>query len=351
MSNTNITASIDRLKGGHTETEKIILSRRSVRQYKKEQVPEFMVRRILEAGRFAPSAGNYQPWKFIVLRDPDIIDGITETVISSCRTFSKMLDYRRKGFSWLRPLTKIFTRLMHHELHPMPFGAIPLVADGKLGLWHGAPTVIIILKDVRGVSSPELDCGIAGQNMVLAAHSMGLGTCWVGFSKLALDKNTKWKKLLGISYPYRFMSSLAIGWPRGNPDGMITRQTGAVDWYENGTMKTVSHQEEPSEGKFGLLDRFRIPTYNDPAQMRFGIVEIDREKCTGCALCAGACPSKTIDIIDRKARPRTGRENECAFCGDCVAICAAGAITMKSPYRFTKFYKTINRAGMSPPRL
>ena len=57
------------LKQDFTETEKVILSRRSVRLYKKEQVPEFMVKRILEAGRFAPSAGNCQPWKFIVLRD------------------------------------------------------------------------------------------------------------------------------------------------------------------------------------------------------------------------------------------------------------------------------------------
>jgi nitroreductase len=122
----------------------------------------------------------------------------------------------------------------------MPFSAITQVADGKLGLWHDAPTVIVILKDVRGVSTPDLDCGIAGQNMVLAAHSMGLGTCWVGFSKLALDKNTPWKKRLGISYPYKFISSLAVGWPRGSPDGMVTRQTHAVDWHENGTVKTIA---------------------------------------------------------------------------------------------------------------
>ena len=51
--------SLERLKREFTETEKVILSRRSVRQYKKEQVPEFMVKRILEAGRFAPSAGNF----------------------------------------------------------------------------------------------------------------------------------------------------------------------------------------------------------------------------------------------------------------------------------------------------
>ncbi len=112
-----------------------------------------------------------------------------------------MTDYRRVGFAWLRPLIKFMTRLRYNDLHPMPFTAIPLVADGKLGLWHGAPTVIIILKDIRGVASPDLDCGIAGQNMVLAAHSMGLGTCWVGFAKLALDYEPHMEKAPGHLVP------------------------------------------------------------------------------------------------------------------------------------------------------
>jgi nitroreductase len=232
--------SLERLKGEFTETEKVILKRRSVRLYKKEQVPEFMVKRILEAGRFAPSAGNYQPWKFIVLRDPEVIRGITETVVSLARVISAMTDYRREGRSWLRPLIKLFTALRPNDLHPMPFSAVPLMGNRSLDLWHGAPTVIVILKDVRGAANPDLDCGIVGQNMVLAAHSMGLGTCWVGFAKLALDMSPKWKRRLGISYPFQFANSIAVGWPRGNPDRMVTRQTHAVDWFENGTVKTIS---------------------------------------------------------------------------------------------------------------
>jgi nitroreductase len=121
----------------------------------------------------------------------------------------------------------------------MPFGAVTLIADGKLGLYHDAPTVILIFKDVRGISNPDLDCGIAGQNMVLAAHSMGLGTCWVGFAKVAFQYTGKWKKRLGISYPYKFASSLAIGWPVGDPDGMVARPTHMTDWYEDGVRKTV----------------------------------------------------------------------------------------------------------------
>lgn len=230
---------IEHLKQGFTETEKVILQRRSVRLYKPDQVPEFMVRRILEAGRFAPSAGNCQPWKFVVLRDDKLITAMTDDVVKICDILRNMVDYRKPGAAWMRPMVKFNTRLRKNDLHPVPFGAISMIADRKLGLWHKAPTVILIFGDVRGVSCPELDCGIAGQNMVLAAHSMGLGTCWVGFVRPAFDYMLRWKKFFGISYPFKFMSSLALGWPVSEPDGMVERQTHAVDWYENGLKQVI----------------------------------------------------------------------------------------------------------------
>lgn len=102
---------------------------------------------------------------------------------------------------------------------------------------------------------------------------------------------------------------------------------------------------------FGFFDRFRIPTYDDPEQIQCGRVGIDAEKCTGCGLCTGACPVDTLIVKDKQARMREGAENMCAFCGDCAAICPEGAITLKSPYTFTGFFKTIDRGQASPPRL
>jgi len=45
------------------------------------------------------------------------------------------------------------------------------------------------------MGSVEMDCGIASQNMVLAAHSMDFGTCWIAFSKLAFQETRKWKNV------------------------------------------------------------------------------------------------------------------------------------------------------------
>lgn len=80
-----------------TPVELAILERRSVRKYKDRQVPEDLVRRILEAGRYAPSAGNCQPWKFLVVRDRAMLDEMERDVVMMCKFFRFFLDWRLPG--------------------------------------------------------------------------------------------------------------------------------------------------------------------------------------------------------------------------------------------------------------
>jgi nitroreductase len=221
-----------------TPVEKTIFERRSVRWYKTEQVPEHLIRRILEAGRFAPSAGNCQPWKFIVIRDKVMLDEMERDVQRTCKLFRFFLNWRRPGLmgklGWFN--SQIFIRILPHELHPIPMGALLLIAEGKLKLFHGAPTVILILKDRRGAGNPDLDCGVCGQNMVLAAHSLGLSTCWVGFVSALMKSYVrfKWLRRLEISYPYQLVEGIAIGYARGNPNKIIERELHEIAWHENG---------------------------------------------------------------------------------------------------------------------
>jgi nitroreductase len=226
-------------EGPFNVVEETIFARRSVRYYKKDQVPEYLVRRLIETGRFAPSAGNAQPWKFIVVQDPAIIDEMTEDIITKCTSFRDKLDYTRPGKGGRRRLVSWLQSKIPNQLHPIPFGALSLIADRKLGTWHGAPTVIVLLADMRAPGRPPLDIGIAGQNIVLAAHSMGLATCWMSFITV-LAKEKKWKKRFGVRYPYELITSIGIGYPRGIPDGHVSRETQAIDWFaEDGSFKTI----------------------------------------------------------------------------------------------------------------
>jgi len=223
----------------YTPVEEVIFRRRSVRFYWKEQVPEHLVRRIREAGRFAPSAGNAQPWKFIVIQHAGMIQEMTQDVIKVCKRVMRFADYTEPGKENKAWRAKPLQRYLPNMFHPIPFGAMKLIAEGRLGVWHGAPTIIVLLVDMRAPGKPFLDAGIAGQNMVLAAHSMGLGTCWVSFV-VPLAMMPKWKKRLGIRYPYKLVSSIGVGFPRGNPDGPVSRETQAVDWFrEDGSNEVL----------------------------------------------------------------------------------------------------------------
>ena len=227
-----------------TTVENVIFERRSVRWYKTDQVPELLVRRILEAGRFAPSAGNSQPWKFIVIRDKVMLDEMELDVQRTCKLFRFFLDWRRPGLmgklGWLN--SQILIRVLPNELHPIPLGAIFLIAEGKLKLFHDAPTVILILKDRRGVGNPDLDCGICGQNMVLTANSLGLSTCWIGLVTALMKSYVrfKWLRRLKISYPYELVEGIALGYARGNPNNAIERELHEIAWHENG-QRTITY--------------------------------------------------------------------------------------------------------------
>jgi nitroreductase len=121
-----------------------IKGRRSVRAFKREDVPVGMVEKLIDAGRWAPSAGNIQPWEFIIVRKAEV---------------------KRKLAA----------------------------AAGGQGFIEEAPVVVVVCANENrsvqgyGVRGKTLYCiqdtAAAIQNIHLAAFAMGLGTCWVGAFK------------------------------------------------------------------------------------------------------------------------------------------------------------------------
>jgi nitroreductase len=117
----------------------VIKKRRSVRKYKPIPIADEVINRILDAGRMAPSAKNYQPWHFVVIRDPEIKKKIAEAC--SNQTFIA-------------------------DAHVIICGcAFEKLAWGRMGNYMAA--------------WPH-DLSIALEHIVLAATNEGLGTCWIG---------------------------------------------------------------------------------------------------------------------------------------------------------------------------
>jgi len=148
------------------EVFEAIKSRRSIRKYTKDPVPEDLIVKILDAGRWAPSASNRQPWSFIVLKDEEVRRKIAEAT-----TYGKFL------------------------------------AEAPLG--------IAVVVDPQASTHPVEDGAIAAQNMLLAAHALGLGACWIGSYNSFYEE--KIKTILSIPKNKRLLSIISIGFPAESP--------------------------------------------------------------------------------------------------------------------------------------
>jgi nitroreductase len=145
-----------------------IRTRRSVRQYKPHPIPDKDLKLILEAAQLAPSAGNKQPWKFIVVRDPEMKAQLAESALKQ---------------RWIGDAGVV---------------VVAIAMDKK------DPTVY-----KRWV---ERDVMTAVEHMVLAAWELGYGTCWIGAVK---QKYTK--ELLAIPDEMTVINLLPIGVPDQRP--------------------------------------------------------------------------------------------------------------------------------------
>ncbi len=225
-----------------TETERVIYKRRSVRLFQKKPVSRELIKRVIEAGRFSPSAGNNQPWKFVVIDNPKVIDEIDILCRKVCRfgTFLMLPKAWREKRTpgdrgarlslWQKLFLPVFVRLNPGETDPRARGGINSVAsDPKYHTFFHAPALIIVLADKRGVGSIELDSGICGQNIVLAAHSLGLGTCYVAIIT-ALRFFPKYRKKLGISDQWKIVTSICLGYPLGKVDNVVEREQARINW-------------------------------------------------------------------------------------------------------------------------
>lgn len=157
-----------------------IMARRSVRKYKDTPVSRDMLKKIVECGLNAPNGMNKQPWQVRVVDSKEYIDG----------------------------LTAIFSK------------ANPKMAADKSfkNMFRNAAAVIFIASPADG--SGQIDCGLMGENMILAAQSMGLGTCCLGGPIAFMKSNADaapYLKRLNLPEGYTLLYAIGVGYPDESP--------------------------------------------------------------------------------------------------------------------------------------
>lgn len=183
-----------------TATIKTIYERRAVRKYHAKQVPVNLIETVIDAGRMAPSAMNKQPWKFYVFTDKETIQSLSKEIKKAAAR-----DIIKKG---VKQIIKTAAALFH-TTSGIDFSK---AADP---VFYGAPAVIFI-------TAPEdnewgcLDVGMCVQNMLLAAKSLGLDSCPVGFAKYL--QHTKAYSLLPAKPGEQIHIAVIMGYGAESPE-------------------------------------------------------------------------------------------------------------------------------------
>jgi nitroreductase len=183
-----------------TETIRVIYERRAVRKYRNKPVEKDLIERVIDAGRMAPSAINRQPWKFYVLTDKPVIRSFANEIAAKALT----------GFasSGVKNIIKTATHLLHFS-HGFDFHAL------EDPVFHGAP-VVIFITGTRDNEWAPIDIGMCAQNMMLAAKSIGLDSCPVGFARF-VDKTKSFPRLKVPDTEQVFLAVI-LGYGDENPE-------------------------------------------------------------------------------------------------------------------------------------
>jgi nitroreductase len=147
-----------------------IQTRRSVRRYVIRQIDDEIVEQLLSAAMSAPSAANEQPWEFIVIKDREMLDGI--------------------------PAFSPYARMTTH-----------------------APLGILVCADTRNVIVPGFwvqDCSAATQNLLIAAHALGLGAVWTGVYPMD-DRMAGFTKHCQLPEGVVPLAFVVVGYPAETP--------------------------------------------------------------------------------------------------------------------------------------
>lgn len=161
-----------------------ILDRRSVRVYSQEQIKNEDLELILKAGQFAPSGCNMQPWHFTVVQNKEIINKLN-------------IDTKKE---LLKCENEYFQNFAKNE---------------NYDIFYNAPTTIVISGEKSALTA-DLDCSAATENMMLAAESLNIGTCWIGLVTFLFKGNQvkEYSKMLEIPEGFKPYYAITLGYKK-----------------------------------------------------------------------------------------------------------------------------------------
>ena len=200
-----------------------IKTRRSIKgHFLDKPVEREKIEQVIEAGLWAPSGQNQQPCRFTVVTDPALLEEIQAEMFRIGEKVKKLL-----------PIVGLFKRALRGEKGKRAVKSIREKA------FHGAPALIIVGALSDSSSTYAKDTCLAIQNMMLAAHELGLGTCCMGWIQ-TLQQSPALKAKLNIPKGFDICNAITIGYydtektPKAPERKTVSEVT---TWFEGGESK------------------------------------------------------------------------------------------------------------------
>jgi nitroreductase/ferredoxin len=196
-----------------SDLARLICSRRSCRLYKQTPVEKETLQDLIRLAVFAPSGTNSQAWTFTCLtsRSQVLVLG------NAIKDFFKRLNKKAENGLLRKALALVGAKTLDHYYRnyyeSVKTAILQMETQNRDRLFHGAPAVILIGSS-PGASCPKEDALLAAGNILLGAHTMGLGTCLIGYvvGPMAADRSIQ--KKLGIPASETIHAAVALGYPK-----------------------------------------------------------------------------------------------------------------------------------------
>lgn len=188
-----------------------IKERKSIRRFKQTPVSDDDIKKILDAGRWAPSANNTQPWSFVVIRDKALLGKMAESVRDMIDTMAPFAESEKQAQRLAAYKGNYYTFFENAPVVIAVFmEAYDAGTDRLLAKMGHSPEDIKRLRPLPGLQSVSA----AIQNMLLAVHALGYGSCWMTGPLVAQDA---FGKLLGYGKDKFIAALLPVGVPDEDP--------------------------------------------------------------------------------------------------------------------------------------
>ncbi len=203
--------------------------RRSLRVYQNKPVEVEKLKMSLEAGRFAPTGGNRQACEYVVVGGRKILDRVGSLTIQALQEEgNRIREALERQRQMNEPLPEEY---LSRQFYPPVWDRIAQKwAEGQDQLFYHAPVLIMIHLKKGAASTPDVDSALASMQMVLMAETLGLGTCFIGFLVLAVEKSGELRATLEIPDDHQVPVAFTVGYPDVRFLRLVARNSARVKW-------------------------------------------------------------------------------------------------------------------------